>query len=54
MGSMTGLRLRSQARAIWLGVAWWALAIEAIGPLLETLPAASGAQGMNPMPCFSQ
>ena len=53
MGTMTGLRLRSQARAIWLGVARWALATSSIEPL-ESRPVSTGAQGMKPMPCFSQ
>jgi hypothetical protein len=39
MGSIIGLRLRTQARAIWLGAA----------PDLARLPAASGNQGMKPM-----
>jgi hypothetical protein len=48
MGSMTGLRLRSQARAIWLGVAWWGLAMASIEPLFQSCPVATGIDEIDP------
>jgi hypothetical protein len=51
IGSITGLRLSTQASEIWLGAAPCALAIRSrIEPGLASSPAASGYHGMKPMP----
>ena len=51
IGSITGERRRSQARASWDGVAPNRPAISAKGPpSLESAPVARGNQGMNAMP----
>ena len=55
MGSITGLRFSTQASAICAGVALCFLAMPSSSePGLARSPAASGNQGMNPIPCFSQ
>ena len=55
IGSITGLRLSSQASAIWAGVAPWRRAmVSSADPGLTRSPAASGNQGMKPMPWRSQ
>src|SRR5690606_15905187 len=55
MGSITGLRFKAHASAIWLGVASCFLATSSsTDPGLARLPAASGNHGMNPIPSFSQ
>lgn len=55
IGSMTGLRFKIQASAIWLAVAprAWAMAVSG-EPGLARSPAASGYQGMKPMPWAAQ
>ena len=51
IGSITGLRLSTQASEIWLGAAPCALAIRSrIESGLASSPAASGYHGMKPMP----
>ncbi len=55
IGSMTGLRFKSQASAIWPGLALCLCAIASNAePGRADAPASSGAQGMKPMLCFSQ
>ncbi len=55
IGMITGLRCSSHATAIWLGVAPCALAIASSAePSRVNSPAASGNQGMKPMPWASQ
>jgi hypothetical protein len=55
MGSMTGERCSSQARAIWVGVAQSRLAIAVIGPaLLAVAVGATGSHGMKAIPRRSQ
>lgn len=55
IGSITGLRFSTHARAIWLGAALCFFAmVSSSEPSLARSPAASGNHGMKPMPCFSQ
>ena len=52
---ITGLRLKTQAKAICAGVAPCFLAMPSSSdPGCARSPAARGYQGMKPMPCFSQ
>ena len=55
IGSITGDRFSSHASASCDGVASWSSAMRCSGPPgAASGPAASGNQGMNPMPCASQ